>query len=153
MKPPTKRKKKVKNLVNPKFKKFVKECIWKYAKCLDTPWHMGDIRYMTLDEQIHDKPDFTIHASVTIDHRYLTADYTIYPALYTKWLKSPELAAEDLAHEVAHIVTHNLHWIATCNYKTESEVNDIWEQTTEIVGRLLYNYEKLNAKKKKVKSE
>lgn len=55
-------------------------------------------------------------------------------------------AKEILAHEVVHLVTHQLHYLATCVYKDEGETTDVWESTKEIVGRLIYNYERTKEK-------
>ena len=126
--------------VNPKFKKFVKEWIHNYSKCIDNAWHMGDINYF--EEDSGKDGDFVL-AEVRIDSFYLNANYNIYPALERRWKRDPELAKEALAHEVAHIVTHKLHELSICAYRSEDEVKEAWESTTEIVGRLINKYEKL----------
>src|SRR3990167_11415714 len=129
--------------VNKKFKKFVKEWIYTYSKLIDSPWHMGDIRYMFEDKT---KDNAIILAEINIDSFYLIADYSIYPELEKIWKKDPKIAKEKLAHEVAHIITHKLHELTICSYKSEEEVREAWESTTEIIGRLINRYEELKRK-------
>ena len=129
--------------VNKKFKKFVKEWIYTYSKLIDSPWHMGDIRYMV---ETKSKDGNTTLAEIYVDSFYLVANYSIYPELEILWKKDPAQAKEKLAHEVAHIITHKLHELSICSYKGEEEVKEAWESTTEIIGRLINRYEE--AKKK-----
>lgn|SRR3990167_9155023 len=133
-------------LVNKKFKKFVKECIYTYSKLIDSAWHMGDIRYINQDKT---KDGDTVLAEIYIDSFYLVANYSIYPELEKLWKKDPIEAKEKLAHEVAHIITHKLHELSICSYKSEEEVREAWESTTEIIGRLINRYEELKRKYEK----
>ena len=127
-----------KNPVNKNFKKFVKEWIYTYSKLIDSPWHMGDINYMTEDKT--QNGDITL-AEIDIDSFYLVANYSIYPELEKLWKRNVNLAKEKIAHEVAHIITHKLHELSICAYKSEEEVREAWESTTEIIGRLINRYE------------
>ena len=52
-------------------------------------------------------------------------------------MKVLSLFDEIIAHEVAHIATAKLYYVATCIYKDEGETIDAWESLTTIVGRLL----------------
>ena len=80
-----------------------------------------------------------IAASATVDNRYLTADFYIYPVMVEDW-KNKKLTDDNIhdiiSHEVSHIVTHNLYKLSLTTYKGEEEVKDAWEALTTTIGRL-----------------
>lgn len=131
--------------VKKEYKKFIKEWIDYYEKELCIYDFNGDINYMSDDEKEEGR---ITNAKVWVDHRYLTANYYIYPNLLNKFKEKDgkEDIKRILAHEVAHLATHKLYHMAISIYKDEGETIDAWENTTERVGRLLYKIGYLKSK-------
>lgn len=128
-----------------KLKKMIRDCANDYRYCIGANKYVGDIFYA--GENKKGEWGRNIEAEIATDHRYLTADITVYPCLVEKWIKK-EKSDEDIkkiiAHEIAHIATHKLNYLATCVYKDEGETVDAWESLTEIVGRLIYKVNNKN---------
>lgn len=72
-------------------------------------------------------------AEITTDRRYLKATIAIYP--YALTLPENRLKAA-IYHEVAHVLTDPLFYIATSVYKDEGETLDARESLTEICSRM-----------------
>lgn len=90
--------------------------------------------------------DRRLQASIEVDHRYLMAYLTIYPALKELYKKGDIMEIRMvLCHELAHIRTHKVYHYAVARYAGEKELKDEWESLTEYVGRLIY--EKMASKK------
>lgn len=76
-----------KHAVNKKFKQFVEDAIYAYSKCIDSAWYQGKIFYMDYDKN---RSRGQVHADVLVDHRYLKADFRIYPVLERRWKEDKE---------------------------------------------------------------
>jgi hypothetical protein len=132
-------------------KKFIKDWITYYEKELEVTEFHGDILYQSNDEKRSiEGGEVVTRATTTVDHRYLRADYRIFPALLE--LFKDKKHGEDevrsiLAHEVSHLATHRLHHLAICVFKDEGETTDAWEALTEKIGRLLVTIGNLKNKK------
>lgn len=134
---------KKKSKVPAKFKKLVRDTINEYEKVLGIIQYEGRVYYPS-EDMVHPDDSKTL-ASCSVDHRYLTADYRIFPMFVERWKSkfyTEEECKEKIAHEVAHLATHLLHWNAVCRYVTDSEMQDSWESLTELVGRLIYKASK-----------
>ena len=134
----------MKHKYNEKFKKLVRKAVSDYTGKLG--YHHYETKVHWYDENLEPNHNGdVVLAQCSVDHRYLLADFKIYPALELKWLKKKydeEDVRRCVAHEVAHIATHKLHYMATSLYKDEGETTDAWEALTTVVGRLLYDVEK-----------
>ena len=132
-----------KEKVPEKIKKAIRDKIYKYQKLLNALDYRGDIRYIKKDEGDKDEDGNVIGhvlAKAIVDHRYLIADFEIFPRFVKKIKEkqiSPESIDEIIAHEVAHIATQKLYYMATSIYKDEGETKDAWESLTTVIGRLL----------------
>lgn len=84
-------------------------------------------------------------AAATVGMRYLTVTVRIFPYLVNEWKKKTmrdEEVHEIIAHEMSHVATHHLYYIATSVYKDEGETKDAWESLTTIMGRLVHEVDK-----------
>lgn len=128
------------------YKKFIHDWIDYYEKQLGVYDFSGEIIYMGEDIKEGDK---ITNAEIRIDHRYLKADYYIYPYLLNKFKEKygKESIKQILAHEVSHLATHKMYYMASSVYKDEGETIDAWESMTERFGRLLYKIGELKKKK------
>lgn len=120
------------------FKKIVSEGIAEYSKILGLECYQIKVFYENKDK---DCKEGKVNAEISVDHRYLNASMWVYPCLIDEWIKNKKTTEEIkdiIAHEVAHLATHKLHWLAECAFKGEEETTDAWEALTTIVGRLLY---------------
>ena len=143
---------------NAEFKKLVKSAITDYTETLGFKHYAVDVRWFDQDDT--GERGGSLLAACTTDHRYLTATVKIYPCFEKRWISDGKhlyFIRETISHEIAHIATHSLWYIATSIYKDEGESVDAWESLTTVVGRLLYDIDKLKNKpvdkKKKSKNK
>lgn len=130
-----------------KLKNLVKDLIRRHAWNMGVSHYMGDIIYMQKDKSRDD--DGTTLAECRVDRRYLTASFRIYPAAVKEWKERGDVAMEEvIAHEVAHILTDHLHYLAICCYKDEGETKDAWESLTSSIARISEKLDKELKKKK-----
>jgi hypothetical protein len=87
----------------------------------------------------------SVAAAATVGMRYLTVTVKVYPFLVNQWMKggmTDEDVHEIISHEMAHVATNHLFYLATSIYKDEGETKDAWESLTTIVGRLVHEVDK-----------
>jgi len=89
-----------------------------------------------------------VQADITVDTQYLTATINLYLVVYELWKKKSPKVFEILVHEMCHILTDPLYYVAEKGV-TKPEMawlEELREQTTErmsqiIVGQIpLKNY-------------
>lgn len=123
------------------FKKIIEEALNRYRFLLGMLNYKGDIFYHAEDKEPNENGD-KVAMEIHVDHRYLIANLNVFPWIVEDW-KNKKMDDDDVerivAHEVAHIATHTLHWLSICVFKDESETKDAWESLTTVMGRLLYN--------------
>lgn len=115
-------------------------------------WNMGvseyrvDILWMHEDKETREG---SVYADMTPDRRYLQTDLKIYPRFIAEWKKrGNDFLEEVIAHEVGHLATAHLHWLAISTYKDDGELTDAWEILTERIGRLSVTLDNKLRKKK-----
>lgn len=120
-----------------KFKDFVVDCIRRHKWNMGVSHYEGVIEYMPEDKTSSDLlPGQTTNADILVDLRYYKYTIRIFPNLMRKWQKYGNEAEEDIAHEMAHILTEPLKFCAEAAYKTDSEVRDTNEQLVELISRI-----------------
>lgn len=122
--------------VSKKLKKLVREYSQIHAWNMGVSNYLLDVFYMEEDKPKDDgyEPPF---AEMTVDRRYLKATMKIYPICEREWKeRGNKFLEEVVAHEMAHILTFHLYWLATVPYKDEGEMKDAWESLTESISRL-----------------
>ena len=108
---------------------------------------IGDILWKSEDKLSED--GYKIQAEINVDRRYLRATLSIYPIFIVDWKERGDSETERvIAHEVAHIATAHLYYLATCIYKDSGEMKDAWETLTERIGRLSVKVDELLRKKR-----
>lgn len=131
-----------------KFRALVKDAIKRHAWNIGVSNYVGDILYMKEDKKSEN--DAGIYAEIDVDRRYLGFVLKIYPLTIKRWKeKGDSFLEEVIAHEVGHLATSHLYWLATCVYKDDGETKDAWETLTTIIGRLSEKIDELERRKKK----
>ncbi len=111
--------------------------------------YSGDILYME-DDATKDEDDSQTIATIDVDRRYLKATIKIFPYAIREWKQvGDDFIKNAIAHEVAHIATSHLHWLAVSVYKDSGEMKDAWETLTQVVANLSLKIEKLEQRKSK----
>lgn len=102
-----------KMLVPRALKNLVIDSIKRHAWNIGVSQYRGEILWMEKDNNETDRGG-TIHAEVTVDRRYLTATFKIYPIVIENWKKEgPQAVERIIAHEVAHLATQHFYDVAT----------------------------------------
>ncbi len=116
---------------SPQFEKFLETWI---ETILNTPWFANwryNIHYNKFDEGNH-------HLSISIDLKYLEFTLYVSPIAFKTWKENKEMfVREYLIHEMCHILTENLSWLAEKRYITEKEVEKETEALTETIARMM----------------
>lgn len=99
------------------------------------------------EDKTNDEGNYEAH--IDINRNYHEAQIHIYPLVEGRWKTHGDDWLNSLiAHEMAHILTNQLHYLCTAVYKNEGEVFDAKEQLTERIARLSCKYDDMVQKKK-----
>lgn len=121
-----------------KLKKLVIDSIKRHAWNIGVSHFKVDIFYMEKDAQAQNGDH--ILATATVDRRYLSVTFRIYPHAVKHWKSDGDKEMERIiAHEVAHCATQHLYDVATARYCDDGEMKDAHETLTEVIGKLSLN--------------
>lgn len=120
----------------PKLKEAVIEACKRHAWNIGVSEYRIDIYWKMKDKELN-TPDGDIYASMSVNRRYRQCALSLYPIFVKEWAKDGQaLVDRVISHEIAHLATDHMFWVATACYKDEGETHDAWETLTEIIGRM-----------------
>lgn len=86
-------------------------------------------------------------ASIDVEPKYYKATINVNKLMLASWEVKDYLTIHNtLCHELAHCITAPLFQMAISPYKTEREMDEKHEQTTEKIGRLIFKIYELEQK-------
>lgn len=121
--------------ISPKLKKLVATKTGEYLKILGFTHYKVHVKFLEEDEKSQ-KTDGMVAAKMNVNAKYLECYLKILPFFVRMWEDGEDVSA-CIAHEVAHLATDQMHYLATTSFKSENELDEAWESLTERIGRLL----------------